>query len=400
MLRTTAKRNHPRYSVGFGWEPDLMEPQRGIYEKIRGSGIWWIRFTDGAGNKRREKAGAFGTARKLLEKRHTAVLAGEKLPETRNRRVKFSTLCDDAIAHSKAENSDAQTYDLTTRLATIRQDFGNRAADSITKKEIVAWLETKAAERKWSPATRNRWQAGFSLVYRVGIDNELITKNPAAKIRRKTENNGRVRFLSDEEEARLVKAIRTRFPEFLPHLMLSLHSGMRMSEQYSLTWGQVDFQMRLLYLPKTKNGDARSIPLNDIALHALHQLKKQGRGSKVVFPSARAPEEGGALQGSRGWFPVALEEAKLEQYSWHCNRHTFASRLVMAGVDLRTVASLLGHRTLQMVMRYSHLAPQHQADAVARLVSWKQTDIRTDTDGFDGKKRQKNVSSKSNKTGE
>ena len=74
------------------------------------------------------------------------------------------------------------------------------------------------------------------------------------------------------------------------------------------------------------------------------------------------------MQGSRGWFATAQEEAKVAGYSWHCNRHTFASRLVMAGVDLRIVAELLGHRTLQMVMQYSHLAPEHQVSAVDRLV--------------------------------
>jgi site-specific recombinase XerD len=96
-----------------------------------------------------------------------------------------------------------------------------------------------------------------------------------------------------------------------------------------------------------------------------------------VFPSVRA---GSSLQGARGWFPTALMEAGIEGYSWHCNRHTFASRLVMAGVDLRTVAELLGHRTLQMVMRYSHLAPEHQASAVDRLATReKGTDTKTDT---------------------
>ena len=124
-----------------------------------------------------------------------------------------------------------------------------------------------------------------------------------------------------------------------------------------LDWGQVDFERRQIHLPKTKNGDPRTIPLNSIALTALKDL--DGRGKKMrptpVFPSIRTGE---SLQGSRGWFPRALEEAKIEGYTWHCNRHTFASRLVMAGVDLRTVAELLGHRTLQMVMRYSHLAPE------------------------------------------
>ena len=87
-----------------------------------------------------------------------------------------------------------------------------------------------------------------------------------------------------------------------------------------------------------------------------------------MFPSARA---GDALQGSRGWFSTALDEAKVLDYTWHCNRHTFASRLVMSGVDLRTVAELLGHRTLQMAMRYAHLAPEHQASAVDRLVGFR-----------------------------
>ena len=69
------------------------------------------------------------------------------------------------------------------------------------------------------------------------------------------------------------------------------------------------------------------------------------------------------------WFNEALSEAKINDYSWHCNRHTFASRLVMAGVDLRTVAELMGNSSIQMTMRYAHLAPQHNRATVDRLVS-------------------------------
>ena len=228
----------------------------------------------------------------------------------------------------------------------------------------------------------------------MGIDNEKIDRNPATRIRRKTEGGGRVRFLSDTEEIRLRTTIEDRFKEFLPHFLLSIHTGMRMSEQYGLDWRQVDFERRQIHLPKTKNGDPRTIPLNSIALAALKEL--HGRGEKMktmpVFSSVRT---GGSLQGSRGWFPSALEEAKIEGYTWHCNRHTFASRLVMAGVDLRTVAELLGHRTLQMVMRYSHLAPEHQASAVDRLVKARnQRDTKSDTGGSAVKAtKRKNASS-------
>jgi site-specific recombinase XerD len=199
------------------------------------------------------------------------------------------------------------------------------------------------------------------------VDNEKIERTPAARIRRKTEGNGRVRFLSDAEEKCLRAVVESRFPEFLLHFLLSLHTGMRMSEQYGLPWKQVDFERHQLHLLKTKNGDQRIIPLNAVALIALHEL--QGEGTPLVydsgFPSVRTCA---SLQGPRGWFSTALEEAKVQEHTWHCNRHTFASRLVMARVDLRTVTDMLGHRKLQMVMRYSHLALEHQASAVAWLV--------------------------------
>ena len=114
-----------------------------------------------------------------------------------------------------------------------------------------------------------------------------------------------------------------------------------MSEQYGLHWNQIDFEPRQLHLPKTKNGDPRTIPLNAVALGALTDLKGsvKTKGTGPVFPSVRS---GDSLQGSRGWFPTALAEAKIDGYSWHCNRHIFASRLVMAGEDLRTSQSCSG----------------------------------------------------------
>jgi site-specific recombinase XerD len=131
----------------------------------------------------------------------------------------------------------------------------------------------------------------------------------------------------------------------------------------------VDVDRREVHLPKTSDGHPRTIQLIAVALATLEQLRdvRSGvRSENHVIPSARRGE---ASQGALGWFPTAVEKVGIKGSSWHCNRHTFASRLVMARVDLRTVAELLGHRTLQMVMQYSHLAPEHQANAVDRLVS-------------------------------
>jgi len=86
-----------------------------------------------------------------------------------------------------------------------------------------------------------QWQAAFSLIFRVGIENEKTSKNPGARIKRKTENNKKVRFLSNEEERTLLQTID---PRFHSHLLLSIHTGIRMSEQYSLNWSQINFERR------------------------------------------------------------------------------------------------------------------------------------------------------------
>ncbi len=103
-----------------------------------------------------------------------------------------------------------------------------------------------------------------------------------------------------------------------------------MSEGLCLRWNQVKSERRQLRLVRTKNGDSRAIPLNTVALGALKVLQGEQTlpGAEPVFPSVRT---GGALQGTRGWFSTTLEEAQIEENTWHCNRHTFASRLVMAG---------------------------------------------------------------------
>lgn len=353
---------------------------RGIYEKVPGSGIWWIRWTDSQGKLHREKAGRKSDAKTLVDKRRTETIQHKKLPEQFRVKLTFGTLCDDALEHSRATNDSKVTYDLELKIGRLSPEFGLRDASAITKQEIVRWLTTEAEKREWKASTRNRWQAAFSLVYRVAIENEKIDKNPAAGIRRKTENNARVRFLSAEEEIALRNVIlSSRFPALVHQLDLSIHTGMRAGEQFGLKWNQIDLERRILTLPKTKNGKPRHIPLNATAVTALKALKqKADASSDSVFPSSRAAGE--SLQSARGWFDKALADAKIKGYSWHCNRHTFASRLVMAGVDIRTVGELLGHKSLSMTMRYAHLAPAHNAAAVDRLVSYSEIGADTATD--------------------
>jgi integrase len=353
-----------------------MEKIRGVYEKVKDSGIWWIRYTDSNGSKRREKVGRRSDAKDLLSKRKTEKLQQIKLPERSGLSLSFSELLDDALEHSAAENGARSTHELKLKIERLRPEWGSRKVKDITKQEIVRWLNSEMVTRNWTVATMNRWQACFSLVFRVGVDNEKISLNPASRIRRKAENNQSVRFLTPEEETRICKVLATRFPSYLPIFLISLHTGLRASEQWGLRWSDVDLERKSLTVRTQKSGKGeRHVRLNSGAIAAFETLKIGADVSSVPFLNSK----GTPMTTHRDWFDPAVAEAKVSDYTWHKNRHTFASRLAMSGADILTISKLLGHGTIQMSARYSHLSPDHNQAAVDRLMDFgsKRTPKRT-----------------------
>ena len=331
---------------------------RGIYEKAPGSGVWWIRYSDATGRIRREKAGLKQTAETLYRKRKTEVLQGKKLPETRRRVVSFEELAKDALAYSKAHK---RSYDDDlSRMERLKSWFGTRQAEGITPGEMERRLTEAAQEGKWKPATANRYRALLSLTYRLGIRNGKVSTNPARLVRHRQENNARIRWLTIEEEKKLRKVLEA---EHVPEFDLALNTGLRLSEMYWLTWDNVDLERRMLTVPRSKNGEKRHVPLNNDARGALARLRPGDDATGWVFLNAQAER----LTGPRYWFEPAIRDAKIHNFHWHDLRHTFASRLRMAGVDLGTIQELMGHKTIQMTCRYAHLAPTYQLAAVERL---------------------------------
>ena len=334
---------------------------RGIYEKVPGSGVWWIRYSDATGRIRREKAGLKQTAETLYRKRKTEVLQGKKLPETRRRVVSFEELAKDALAYSKAHK---RSYDDdVSRMERLKSWFGDRQAEGITPGEMERRLAESAQEEKWAPATANRYRALLSLTYRLGIRNGKVSTNPARLVRHRQENNARIRWLTIEEEKKLRKVLEAEHAEHLPEFDLALNTGLRLSEMYWLTWENVDLERRMLTVPRSKNGEKRHVPLNNAARGALERLRPGDDATGWIVLNT----QGERLTGPRYWFEPAIREAKIRDFHWHDLRHTFASRLIMAGVDLRTVQELMGHKTIAMTCRYAHLAPTYQLAAVERL---------------------------------
>ena len=138
---------------------------------------------------------------------------------------------------------------------------------------------------------------------------------------------------------------------------------MRKGEQYSLEWSQVSFRRKRILLEETKNGSSREIPMNKSCIAAMEALYENRRHEGRVCQS----KYGKDLNDSRSWFDLCIKDAGIQNFTWHCLRHTFISRLVMAGVDLRTAQELAGHKTISMTVRYAHLAPEHNQAAIEKL---------------------------------
>ena len=332
---------------------------RGIFERPEGSGVWWVCYYAG-GKRHREKAGRKSDALALYQKRKADARRGVKLPELMpGKATTFAQLSAMAVDHAKAHLKSAGDYVGKARI--LQEPFGARAAAGITPAEIDQFLSSHCK----TPATCNRYRDFFSLAFRLGMENGLVTSNAARLVRLRPEHNARLRYLTRDEYERIFKILTRNHPEQVPAFVVSVFTGMPWGEQFSLTWGQVDLKRKMIRLTETKNGTARNLPLNSVALEALTQQRATGphQAVDVVFPRP------GPRSDCRWWFAPALTEAKITDYTWHNNRHTFCSWLAVAGVSLKEIQVLAGHKSITMAARYAHLSPAATASATERLVT-------------------------------
>jgi len=347
----------------------------GLFEKITGSGEWWIRYSDQYGHIHREKVGPKSLAQKAYEKRKTDIREGKFFPETlRQRRdILFKDMATLYLEeHSKVNK---RSYDSDRHvMERLKQAFGERALSEITtedverlKNRLVKEGTVKKSMEKSKPlsvATVNRHLALLSGVFNVArIWKKTKAENPVKGVKKFKENNERVRYLTEEEE----QALKKKVPEeYWPFVEVALHTGMRRGEQFNLRWREVNFHSRTITIPRSKSGETRFVRMNDRAMEILRGSPGRLK-SKWVFPSETGETQLDANNFINRVLNPALAAAKVKYFRWHELRHTFASRLTMAGVDLRTLQELMGHKTIKMTLRYSHLSPTHTLEAVNKL---------------------------------
>lgn len=195
-------------------------------------------------------------------------------------------------------------------------------------------------------------------------------ENPVSMVKKPTVDNRRFRFLTRNEADDLLKAIHKISPNIYNIVLLALDTGMRAGEIFSLTWAEINLDKGMLTLRNTKSGKTRPAFLTDRAKDMLESIPK-GNPSELVFPA----RGGGKIQQISETFNRCVDKIGLNEdiedrrfrVTFHSLRHTYASWLVEAGVDLYTVKELLGHSDFKMTSRYSHLGENTLQSAVRRL---------------------------------
>jgi integrase len=252
--------------------------------------------------------------------------------------------------------------------------FGKKRLSAVTQRDIEHFIAGRlegrfgpVADRGITTATSNRDLCRLKNLFKKAVEFGHIEKNPAERVRQEREPITEAPFLTTEQ---IHSLLRVSTPALRPILLVAIHTGLRWGELRRLEWRDVDFANRILTARDTKNADTRHVPIDQDVVdclreHRFAQTRGLGRLARAVFVNGRLRKP---YSDIRKPFKKALKAAGIDtSFRFHDLRHTAGSQMVMAGVDLRTVQKILGHRTPQMTMRYAHLSDAHMAEAAAKL---------------------------------
>lgn len=324
----------------------------GLYRR---GDVWWVVFTTPDGERIRRSAGTTDEAR--AQEFHDR-LKVRKWDEQRLG-VRPEMSWQDAVVRWLKETRDKRSHDKdVARLRALDRDLGHLLLRQVTRDVIDRIADAKAKQS--SPSNANRYLALIRSILRRARD-EWNWLESIPKVRLFREPRGRIRFLSPEEAQRLL----VQLP---PHLrdmaQFALATGLRQRNVSFLRWDQVDMARRVAWIhpDEAKAGRAIGVPLNESAVQVLR--RRLGQDNAHVFTYEGKPV---ARCSTVAW-KKALERAGIERtFRWHDLRHTWASWHVQSGTPLQELMELGGWASLEMVLRYAHLAADHLRGAACRI---------------------------------
>ncbi len=266
--------------------------------------------------------------------------------------------------------------EVTPMLEWWKKEVGYCLLADVTKRLLSQKIESLATHKRKlsngvdkprSPARVNRYVSTLRHVFTIALNEwEWLESHPLQKIKPLKEPRGRVRYLDEDERARLLSACRESDNPYLYLIVvMALSMGARRDEIMTLRWKDVNFERKSITLHETKNGDRRSIPLTGHALEVLlAHAKVRSIKSDLVFPAPNNPQKPYYIRTS---WQTALKRAEIKDFRFHDLRHSAASYLAMSGATPNAIAEVLGHKSLQMVKRYAHLSEAHTHGVVSNM---------------------------------
>ena len=324
---------------------------------------WYIDYYVHGQRKRKKIGPSKQVAELALKDVQVKIAKGEYLGIYEEKKILFKDFAEEYLEYSKA-NKATSSYDrdVTSVNVHLVPYFKGRYLFNITTKMIEDY-KTKRV-KKVKPATVNKEIDAIKTMFRKATEWGYAKSNPAAKVKKFKEPVKTPGYLTEEQAAKLLETC----PKHLYALFATaLNTGMRRGELFNLQWKDVSLSKRTITVQNkedwhTKNYEPRVIPVNSFLYETLRKHPRHIR-SPYVF----CKPDGTKYLTVRNSFERALEKAGIPHIPFHALRHTFASHLVMRGVDLSTVQKLLGHKDIKTTMRYAHLAPDHLKSAVERL---------------------------------
>ena len=310
-------------------------------------------------------------AKRWVQQTESAMREGRYFKSSEARKHTVADLVDRYTRDVLGDRPRHRRYNQESHLEWWRQQIGDCPLADLTpaliaeKRDELARGKT-VRHRRRSPATVNRYLTSLSHALQLATREwEWLEHNPARKVRKLREPRGRVRFLSDEERDRLLEACQeSEDPRLYPLVVLALSTGARQGELLGLRWPDVDLARKVAVLHDTKNRERRALPIEGLAFEVLREMSRVRRlDSDHLFAGGPL---GKPIFPRKPW-ERALQAAQIDDFRFHDLRHSAASYLAMSGATLAEIAEILGHKTLAMVKRYSHLTEQHTSKVVARM---------------------------------
>ncbi len=332
---------------------------KGIYKRGK---IYWIRYSglDGKTVYESSHSERFDDAETLLIDRKKQVKEGKQPEIKRIANHTFIELTEKYLQwiNGRQKSAGVKKY-IIKQLVEKFSALPLRRFSTV----LVEQLQTDNINRGIKASTNNKMLTVLKHMFTKAVDWEIVEEDTLKRVRKcklLPDDSKRLRYLSKQECQELINVCDEHMR---PIVVTALNTGMRKGEILNLKWDNVDLKHGFILLDVTKNNERREIPIN-LTLRSVLQGITRRLDVPYVFYDPRTEKPYKDIKNS---FRTALRRVKIRDFHFHDLRHTFASHLVMSGVDITTVSRLLGHKSLKMTLRYSHLAPAHMVKAVDLL---------------------------------